>query len=318
MARVLPMKATAGPIPDGDDWIYEVKWDGMRAVVRIDDGAVRITTANGNDATRSFPELAGLASSLGVSSAVLDGEIVALDPEGRPDFGLLQNRMHVRNERAAAERATTVPTTLLLFDLLELDGNPTIGLPWEQRRRLLESLVEPGPHWQLSGIHDDGAALFEAATERGLEGIVAKRRSSRYVPGGRTKEWRKIKVRRRQEFVIGGVATGSGRLEGDIGSLLVGLHEHEGGPLRYAGRVGSGLSRALAREIADEVAGRRRASSPFEPPPPAFDLTGATYVDPIVVVEVAFAEWTGDGRLRHPSVCGRRYDVDPTAVIDSG
>ncbi len=313
------MKATAGSLPPGEGWLHEIKWDGMRLVVTIDreggDSPVRLTSANGKDATASYPELAGLSEALGVRSAVLDGEVVIFDDAGRPDFGRLQRRMHVTDTRQAAQRAAAIPAVLVLFDLLALDGTDVTGLPLVERRRLLTSLVQPGPHWQVPPAYDDGEALLEAATARELEGVVSKRRDSLYRPGARTRDWVKVKVRRRQEFVVGGWAPGEGSRGGRIGGLLVGYHDRPGAPaLRYAGRVGSGLTDDEIDVLAAHFAATEVPICPFEPPPPTLHARGAVWVRPVLVVEVAFAEWTGEGRLRHPSYCGRRDDVDPAAV----
>lgn len=307
-----PMKATPGPLPTGDEWVYEVKWDGMRLVVSVGEGRVALHSANGKDATTSYPELAALGDALGVGSAVLDGEVVAFDADGRPDFGRIQQRMHVGNPRRAAELATTVPVVLCLFDLLALDGNDVTALPLTERRRLLEALLATGPHWQVPAAYDDGEALLDAAEERGLEGVVAKRRDSTYHPGTRTRAWVKVKVRRRQEFVVGGWGSGDGDRAGRIGGLLVGYHDEPGGPLRYAGRVGSGLT---GPEI-DALAGLLTATGecPFDPPPPRDHRGDVAWVRPTVVVEVEYGEWTADGRLRHPTYRGRRGDVDPDEV----
>ncbi|MFP5578333.1 MAG: non-homologous end-joining DNA ligase [Acidimicrobiia bacterium] len=311
----LPMKATAGGLPEGDGWIYEVKWDGMRAVVAVDDGHLRLQTASGKDATVSFPELQGLAGALGVGSAVLDGEVVAFDERGRPSFGRLQQRMHVGDRRAAAARAEAVPCVLVLFDLLALDGRAVVGLPWSDRRRLLEELVQIGPHWQVPAVHQDGRALLDAATANDLEGIVAKRVDSLYRPGARTREWVKVKVRRRQEFVVGGWAPGKGNRGGRIGGLLVGYHDAPGSPpLRYAGRVGSGLGQAELAELEERFAEMVVADCPFDPPPPRAHAVDAVWLQPELVVEVEYAEWTSDGRLRHPTYAGRRTDKDADQV----
>lgn len=311
----LPMKATAGELPEGDGWVYEVKWDGMRAVVSVEDGHVRLQSANGKDATVSFPELDELGHSLGVGSAVLDGEIVAFDDAGRPSFSRLQQRMHVGDRRAAAARAEVVPCTLALFDLLALDGRSLIGLPWSERRRLLEDLVEPGPHWQVPAVHHDGRSLLDAATANELEGIVAKRVDSIYRPGGRTREWVKVKVRRRQEFVVGGWAPGKGNRGGRIGGILVGYHDEPGSPpLRYAGRVGSGIGEAELRTLEARFAELVVEACPFDPPPPRAHAVDAVWVRPELVVEVEYAEWTTDGRLRHPTYAGRRSDKDADQV----
>jgi bifunctional non-homologous end joining protein LigD len=311
----LPMKATAGELPIGDAWRYEVKWDGMRAVVEVRDGRIRLQTVNGKDATASFPELEGLGAALGVGSAVLDGEIVAFDEAGRPSFGRLQQRMHVGDRRAAAARAEVVPTMLLLFDLLALDGNAVVDLPWAQRRQLLEELVAPGPHWQVPAVHEDGQALLDAATANDLEGIIAKRVDSTYRPGTRTREWVKVKVRRRQEFVVGGWAPGKGNRSGRIGGLLVGYHDQPGGEaLRYAGRVGSGLTQVELATLEALFAELVVPECPFTPPPPRAHAQGATWLRPELVVEVEYAEWTSEGRLRHPTYAGRRIDKDAADV----
>ena len=307
-----PMKAEAGELPEGPGWVFEPKWDGMRAVVGIDDGSVRLASANGRDVTASFPELAGLGEALGIASAILDGEIVAL-VDGRPDFGRLQSRIHVTDPRTVAERAATVPVVLIVFDVLALDGADATALPWTERRRLLEALVRPGPHWAPSTVTDDGAALLAAADANDLEGVVAKRTDSRYEPGRRSRLWRKVKVRRHQELVVGGWATGTGGLASRLGGLLVGYHRQPGGPLHYAGRVGSGITEAERATLAALLADLATDECPFEPPPAVSD---ARWVRPELVVEVAFAEWTGERRLRHPTYLGRRIDVEPGDVTD--
>lgn len=309
-----PMKAVAGDLPSGAGWRYELKWDGMRALVGVEGERVRLRTANGRDATAGFPELAALGPGLAVGSAVLDGELVAFDASGRPDFGRLQSRMHVTDPRVAAERAARVPCVLVVFDLLELDGRALLDLPWSDRRHLLEALVSPGSHWRVPEVHDDGAALLEAAGAAGLEGVVAKRADAPYRPGTRTRDWVKVKVRRRQEAVVGGWVPGTGGRAERIGGLLVGHHDGVGGPLRYAGRVGSGLTDAELGTLAGMLARLRSDRCPFDPPPPPLQAAGALWVRPELVVEVAFAEWTGDGRMRHPVYAGRRTDVDPDEV----
>lgn len=311
------MKAISGELPVGPGWSYEVKWDGMRAIVVVEDERVRLWSANGNEATVSFPEIAGLGAALGVGDAILDGELVALDAKGRPDFGRIQQRMHIASARQAAERATQVPVVLMLFDLLCLDGHRLDDLPWSQRRALLERLVPPGAHWQVPPASDDGEALLDAADANGLEGVVAKRVDSPYRPGTRTRDWVKVKVRRRQEFVVGGWAPGQGNRANGIGGLLVGYHDVPGDPvLRYGGRVGSGLTQAERRVLTDLFRDLAIDECPFTPPPPRTESVGAHWVRPEVVVEVAYAEWTGEGRLRHPTYCGRRPDKDAADVTN--
>jgi bifunctional non-homologous end joining protein LigD len=305
------MKATAGDLPTEDGWCFEVKWDGMRALAFVDGSSLRVQSANERDVTASWPELAGLPAALPATTALLDGELVATDDEGRPSFGRLQQRMHIASAAEAARRAQDVPVTYVVFDVLHLDGHDLTGLPLRDRRRLLDQLLEPGPGWRTSPIHDDGPALLAAADERGLEGVVAKRLDSAYEPGKRTRLWRKVKVRRRQEMVVGGWVPGEGSRGGRIGALLVGYHDRagDGGPLRFAGRVGTGFTEVELGRLADRMAPLVTDECPFDPPLPRAELLrGPTWVRPELVAELAFAEWTGEGRLRHPSYLGLRDD----------
>ena len=243
-----PMKAVPGELPRSDsaDWSYEIKWDGMRAIMQIESGQYRIWSANEIDATARFPELEGLIRSTGARSVALDGEIVTFDVRGNPSFQLLQSRIHVDRKADPAKRAMQAPVTLVLFDLLRIDGNDLISLPWSARRQALEQLVEAGPHWQVSSVATDGDALLTAVTERRLEGIVAKRSDSVYLPGRRSPLWRKIKLRTHDEFVVGGWIEGERSRAGSIGALLIGCYGRDGS-LFYAGRVGSGLSESSIR-----------------------------------------------------------------------
>ena len=234
---LVPMKATSGDLPVGEGWTYEVKWDGMRALCFVDGDRLRVQSYNERDVTVSWPELAGLPDALPAATALLDGELVATDGDGRPSFGLLQQRMHVTDPAEAARRSAEVPVAYVAFDLLHLDGHDLTGLPLTDRRRLLDQVLEPGPRWRCSPLHDDGLALLDGhRSERGLEGVVAKRLDSRYEPGKRTRTWLKVKVRLRQEMVVGGWLPGEGNRTGRIGALLVGYHDAAGdGPLRFAG-----------------------------------------------------------------------------------
>ena len=311
------MKATAGELPIGEDWTYEVKWDGMRALCFVRDGALRVQSANERDVTVSWPELAGLPAALPAGALLLDGELVATDELGRPSFGLLQQRMHISSAAEAARRANEVPVSYVVFDILHLDGHDLMGLPLADRRRLLGQVVEPAPRWRTSPVHDDGALLLEAADAQGLEGVVAKRADSTYVPGARTRSWLKVKVRRHQEVVVGGWLPGEGNREGRLGALLVGVHDApgDGRPLRYAGRVGTGFKEAELRRLADQLEALATHECPFDPPPPRPDVArGAHWVRPELVAEVAYGEWTGDHRLRHPSYLGLRFDKDADQV----
>jgi bifunctional non-homologous end joining protein LigD len=312
-----PMKATSAEHPPvGDDWAHEVKWDGMRVLARLAGGTVTLMSTNGLDATTRFPELAGLAEACGCD-AVLDGEVVAFDAEGRPDFGLMQHRMHVATAHEAARRAVDVPVSLALFDVLWLDGNDTTAVPWRRRRALLEDLVEPAAAWRVPAVHDDGPTLLAVARERRLEGIVSKQVDSLYLPGKRTTQWRKVKVRCEQEFVVGGWWPGEGNRTGGLGSLLVGVYDPDapGRPLRFAGKVGTGFSAAVLADYERLLAPLATDRCPFDPPPPAALARRAHWVRPEVVIQVQFGEWTADGVLRHPSHVGRRIDKDPADVV---
>ena len=305
------MKATGGTLPTGDGWTYEVKWDGMRALSFIEGGRLRVQSVNERNVTASWPELVGLPDALPATTALLDGELVAADADGRPDFGRLQQRMHIADPAEARRRMDEVPVSYIVFDLLHLDGHDLTGLPLRDRRRLLDELLEPAPRWRVSPLHEDGEALLAAAHERDLEGVVAKRLDSRYVPGARSRAWIKVKVRRRQELVIGGWLPGEGNRAGRIGALLVGYHDAPGDnrPLRFAGRVGTGFKEAELQHLAGLLRTLETDACPFDPAPPRAEIRrGPIWVRPELVAELAFAEWTNDHRLRHPSYLGLRAD----------
>lgn len=316
---IVPMKASSGQLPRGDGWTYEVKWDGMRALCFVHGDRLRVQSYNERDVTVSWPELGSLPAALPANSAILDGELVATDEAGRPDFGLLQHRMHVTKVAEAARRAAEVPVAYVAFDLLHLDGNDLTTLPLAARRRLLDQVLEPEARWRCSPLHDDGPALLEAAINRGLEGVVAKRLDSVYEPGKRSRSWLKVKVRRRQEMVVGGWLPGEGNRHGRIGALLVGYHEVPGAvALRFAGRVGTGFSDIELERLARLFGPLESDRCPFEPPPPKAEIArGARWLRPELVAELEFAEWTGDGRMRHPSYLGLRDDKPASEVTRS-
>jgi len=308
-----PMKAVAGTLPPDDGWVFEIKWDGMRILSFATPSGVRLQSANQKDVTVRFPELQALAEVLGDHAALLDGEVVANDENGQPSFSLLQGRMHVASESDAARLSVEVPIVYHVFDLLRLDDHDLCDLPYLDRRRLLAELIEPGPYWDVPPAHrGDGSDLLAAARAQGLEGLVAKREDSRYLPGKRSRQWLKVKIRNQQEFVVGGWAEGEGSRRGRIGGLLVGYYD--GTALRYAGRVGSGLAEDDLQGLGARFEALAVDDCPFEPPPPRPFSRGATWVEPLTVVEVAFAEWTPEGRLRHPSYLGERDDKDPAQV----
>lgn len=312
-----PMKAVTGLLPTGDGWVYEIKWDGMRVLADVTPDGVRAWSGNGRDAMPSFPELEALAPALAPLDALLDGEVVAFDDQGRPSFGRLQHRMHVTSAAESRRRAADTPIAYVVFDLLRLGGHDLTGRPWHERRRLLDQIADDLPAGvQVAPVYDDGPELLEAADRRGLEGVVAKRRDAAYVPGSRSRNWVKVKVRRHDELVVGGWSGGAGNREGRLGSLLVGFHRHPGdGVLVYAGRVGSGFTSDELDRMAARLAPLAADECPFDPPPPPLHRRGAHWVRPEVVVEIAYGEWTSDGRLRHPVYMGERTDVDPSTVV---
>jgi bifunctional non-homologous end joining protein LigD len=284
---VAPMKATLGGLPSDDErWAYEIKYDGYRTLAFVDDGEVRLQSTNLHDVTATYPELAGMAGGVHARSAVLDGELAVLDTEGRPRFELMQ-----RHER---------PAVLFVFDVLRVEKHDTIGLPYEDRRRVLDQLVEPGDHWAVPSHRvGGGAELLEATGEQGLEGIVAKRLGSTYVPGKRSPNWRKIKHRRRVEVVIGGFTAGEGNRAGSFGSLLVGLPTEDG--LAFAGGVGTGFDQRRLDELSTALRSIATDDCPFtELPPPAY-RRGATWVEPTLVATIELTELTNDGLVRHAS-----------------
>jgi bifunctional non-homologous end joining protein LigD len=319
--RIVPMMARLAELPAEDGgWAYEIKWDGVRAIAYSTPGEIRFESRNLNDVTRRYPELRPLNRQLGSRSAVLDGEIVAFDEEGRPSFERLQPRMHLTREAEVKRRAKATPVSYQIFDLLYLDGRSLMGEPYEERRRLLEELELAGDAWQTPGSHrGDGAELLARTRQLGLEGIVAKRLDSAYRPGARGREWLKVKNTLRQELVVGGWLPQEGRRR-ELGALLVGYHEGSGGPLRLAGKVGTGFSRAEARDLVERLEPLARGSSPFEGRQPSEKRPN--FVEPELVAEVEFGELTRERMLRHPSYKGLREDKPAAEVVlelpDSG
>lgn len=293
---VAPMKATmgsTGAVPDGDDWAFEIKWDGYRTIAHVADGRVRLQSTAGHDVTGRWPEFSGLAGAVNARSAILDGELVVFDDDGRPRFELAQ-RSGVGSDRQAV---------IQFFDVLQVDGNDTIDLPYLDRRRLLEQLVEPGDNWTVPSFRiGDGAALVAATAEQGLEGVIAKRIDSRYRPGTRTRDWRKIKNRTEVELVIGGFTAGTGNRADTFGALLVGRPMPD--RLAFAGGVGTGFDQRTLRDLTDRLRGLAVAECPFDPTPPASVARTATWVEPLLRARVEIAEFTNDGLVRHATFIG--------------
>ena len=312
------MKATAGPLPKGDDWAYELKWDGVRIQAtttsptrmpaRTDEKQLTLTlrSLSGRDVTDTYPELATLRSAVS-TSAILDGEVVAFDDD-RPSFARLQHRMHV--DRPTPSLVQSHPVFFVVFDLLELDGNSLLALPYATRRRLLRELLDDGPNWLVPPESTgDGQTLVDLAADRGLEGVVAKRLTSTYTPGARSRDWVKVKVRRQQEFVVCGTLPGQGMLAGTIGSLVLGVWDS--GRLLFCGSVGSGLTDADRKRLDETLTPRETCPFPTEP---ALDRVAA-WVEPNLVVEVGYGDWPEAGSLRHPVFLGIRADHRSTDVV---
>jgi bifunctional non-homologous end joining protein LigD len=294
---------------DDPDWIFEVKWDGFRAEAVVDAGSVRLWTRGELDAAaRYFGPFLEPPTWISVKSAVVDGEVIALDDRGEPDFALLQARIKGRG-------VATVPTPFVyeVFDLLHLDGRSLVEQPLTERRRLLADVLRPDPRVRLSEhVEATGIAFFEAARVRGLEGIMAKDGRSTYVPGKRSDRWLKVKIRPEQELVVGGWVEGTGKAI-ELGALLVGVYE--GRDLRYAGKIGAGFTDANRAELLASVAPLATEDPPFTPPPPRAAARSVHWLRPDLVVRAEFAGWTGDGLVRQASYKGIEPEKAARKVI---
>jgi bifunctional non-homologous end joining protein LigD len=311
-----PMLATkADRVPSAPEWVHEVKWDGMRVLADLRDGRLTLTSRLGNDVTAAYPELAPLAGLY--DDALLDAEIVVLD-SGRPSFGALAERMHVRSPRKALTLSTVRPVTLMVFDLLRLFGSDLTGQPWHARRELLERLELGGPRWQVPPTYDDGQELHAATAEQGLEGVVSKRRVSAYTPGRRSPDWLKIPHRTLVSAVVGGWrpetgSSGTGRTA-RLGAVLVGIPGEDG--LHFIGRVGSGLAGRTGATVLAALQERASDADPFVDVPRE-DALGARWTRPELVVDVRSLGESSGGRLRQPSFIGMRPDLRPEDVQET-
>ncbi|MFC3992420.1 non-homologous end-joining DNA ligase [Actinoplanes siamensis] len=303
--HVAPMLAAAGAIPAGAGWAFEFKFDGVRAVAYVDGDRLRLLSRNHNDVTSTYPELRELTARLRGRRAILDGEIVACEPGDRPSFARLAARMHVSSPPPAL--LGSVPVVYYVFDLLWLDGRSLLDEPYQVRRAELAGLALDGRAVrtppEFTGV--DGRSVLHAAELGGLEGVVAKRLSAPYRAGRRSADWTKVPLIRTQEVLIIGWRPGAGRRAGLIGSLLLAVED--GGRLRFAGHVGTGFTDVMLRQLGERLAPLRRTTAPV-PDVPREHARHAQWVEPGLVGEVAFRNWTAEGRLRHPSWRGLRPD----------
>lgn len=309
------MLATLGKsMPTGARWSFEFKWDGVRAIVAVENGGVRATSRNDIDITPSYPELLALPAQLGKVSVVLDGELVTLDERGAPSFGLLQQRMHVRKPEASL--VSRYPVLYYAFDVLWLDGETVTGWPYSRRRSVLEGLKlrKRGPMSVPPRFPGPGADVLEAAGQNGLEGVIAKGSESAYEPGRRSLAWIKVPFNQTQEVVVIGWKAGAGRRAGMIGSLLLGAYGPDG-KLEFVGHVGTGFTDAALKSLAKQLAPLGRATSPVDGAEvPREHARNAQWLKPMLVGEVEFRTWTPDKRLRHASWRGLRMDKSPRDV----
>jgi bifunctional non-homologous end joining protein LigD len=322
-AKSLPMPSFIPPMAatladrafDDEDWLFEVKWDGYRIEAVVRDGKVRTYTRNGNEGEAYFPGLLNPPTWIDATEAIVDGEVVALDDAGRPDFSLLQELTGTPSGRFVYQA----------FDLLYLDGRSLVDVPLEDRKRLLRTVLRAGDRRVRFADHvlREGSAFLDAAATNGLEGIIAKHRRSVYQPGVRSKAWLKIKNRPEQELVVGGYTPGEGAAR-DLGAVVVGYYEAAGGgpKLRFAGKVGSGFNALVRRRLRERLAELEVADPPFDPPPPADykgrfggDLKGVRWVRPELVIRAELGGWTRDGLVRQAAFKGLDEGGKPTTEV---
>jgi len=298
---------------DGKDWLFEIKWDGYRAVAFVENGKTRLVSRNQNELTARYPELKDLAKSVKAQTAILDGEVVALDEQGRPSFSLMQQRTGFRPGGKRAVARADVPVLYYAFDLLYLDGKDYRRVPLEQRKNKLASILTLGDHVRYSDHYEEqGKALLEIAREKGLEGILAKKRESVYQEQ-RSREWLKIKIRHTLEAVIGGYTPPEGS-RAHFGSIVLGLYDQQG-RLIHVGQAGSGFNQKSLAEIWKLLQKLETKQNPFYG---EVDALRKTYwVKPQLVAEIEYSEWTegttyGTGpKLRAPVFLGLRDDKEP-------
>lgn len=315
MELIPPMLAKSGSLPKNEaEYAYEIKWDGLRAILYYENGEIEIRSRNNKIITNEYPELLSLKSTLGATRLVLDGEIVHLTANGYPSFSGLQHRMGVTSPKKISELMHRYPITYIIFDLLFLDKKLLTDLPYLKRREILDKLRLSGDNFQVPPfVEKRGSDMLASTKSLGLEGIMAKKLDSLYFPGKRSNDWLKIKNMRRQEFVIGGWLPGKNARAGSIGSLLIGYYKQAGNnlSLMYAGKVGTGFTVKTLRELKLTLQALQQDASPFINQTPK----GAIFTKPTLVGEFEFTEWTPHDTLRHPSFKGLRNDKKPEDVV---
>jgi len=325
MPIIKPMLAKAGSMPDNqEEYSFEIKWDGIRVIFYLEKNRFRLMSRNLKDITSQYPELGPLATAVAQqhTELILDGEIVSFGPAGLPSFSQLQHRMGLTNDHAIREMVDKAPVHYIIFDILSLDSCSLLEKTYTERRAILEGLSLDGAYWQTPGYKTgQGTTILVASRKLGLEGIILKRLDSTYQPGKRTGAWLKIKNQHRQELVIGGWVPGQGGRTGQIGALLIGYYDvtaeaaqarGTGQRLLYAGKVGTGFTQSSLTRLAKLLAPLSIKASPFAQDP---RIKNVRFVEPKLIGEFEFTEWTPNNTLRHPSFKGIRTDKEPLQVI---
>jgi DNA ligase D-like protein (predicted ligase) len=304
--NVEPMLANSAdtpPVPG--DYLYEVKWDGIRALISLDEGAMRIRTRNNLDITNRFPELLIPEQAFRATSALFDAEIVNLDETGKPVFKHVIHRMQQTTEGSIARARSKYPIVCYVFDCLYLDGRPIVNEPLVRRRAWLADAIKRGTPYRVSETVDDGESLFNAAAAMGLEGIMAKEARSAYQPGKRSSSWLKIKTRQTIDCIVIGYTKGKGSRENEFGALHIA--QREGDSLRYVGKVGTGFDAKMMKEVFAELTSLKHIKRPIKEKP--IDDSATTWIEPLMICEVQYASWTNDRMLREPVFVRMRPDL---------